>query len=149
MKSLEIKKIGLNDYPKCGAIWNMSASPYTQVFTQQIKTGVREVFVLTMDGEYLAECDLVYDNPDYGTVPGRRLYLSRLIVKKEERGKGYGRAISQHVLAFAKMKGFQEIALGVNCDNTAAVGLYKSLGCTIYEEAEDADGKFYKMEKTL
>ena len=48
-----------------------------------------------------------------------------------------------------ELKGYCEIALGVNRDNTAAVGLYKSLGFTIYEEAEDKDGKFFRMEMIL
>lgn len=79
----------------------------------------------------------------------KRLYLSRLIVKKDQRGKGYGKAITQHIPTLAKEKGYREIVLGVNCDNTAAVGLYKSLGFTVYEETEDKDGKFYRMEKKL
>ena len=149
MESYEINRIGLEDYPKCGAIWDMDACPYTQTFISQIKAGVREVYILTVDGEYIAEYDLVYDNPEYETVPGKRLYLSRLIVKKEQRGKGYGKAITQHILTLAKEKGYREIALGVNRDNTAAVGLYKSLGFTVYEEAEDKDGKFYRMIKQL
>ena len=148
-KSYTIKQISLADYPKCGAIRDMTACPYTQTFTSQIKASVREVYVLTVDGEYIAECDLVYDTPEYGTIPGERLYLSRLIVKKDQRGKGYGKAITQHILTLAKEKGYREIVLGVNCDNTSAVGLYKSLGFTAYEEAEDTDGKFYRMEKKL
>ena len=149
MKSYKINRIGLENYPKCSAIWDMEACPYTQTFIEQIKAGVRDVFILTVDGEYIAECDLVYDNPEYGTIPGKRLYLSRLIVKKEQRGNGYGKAISEYVLGLAKEKGFREIALGVNRNNVAAVHLYTDLGFTVYEEAEDADGKFYKMEKTL
>ena len=53
----------------------------TNLFIRQIKAGNRDVFILTVDDDYTAECDLVYDNPDYGTIPGKRLYLSRLIVK--------------------------------------------------------------------
>ena len=49
----------------------------------------------------------------------------------------------------AKEIGYKSIALGVNCDNTAAVNLYKKLGFIVYEEAEDKDGKFYRMEKKL
>ena len=85
----------------------------------------------------------------FQTVPGKRLYLSRLIVKKECRGKGYGKAITQHILTLAKKKGYREIALGVNRDNTGAVRLYEKLGFTVYEEAEDEDGKFYRMIKQL
>lgn len=149
MSSYEIKQIGLEDYSKCSAIWNMETCPYTQNFIEQIKANVREVFILTVNGAYIAECDLVYDNPEYGTIPGKRLYLSRLIVKKDQRGKGYGKAITQHILTLAKEKGYREIVLGVNRNNTAAVGLYKSFGFTVYEEAEDKDGKFYRMVKTL
>ncbi|MBO4893389.1 MAG: GNAT family N-acetyltransferase [Clostridia bacterium] len=149
MKPYEIIQIGLEDYPKCNAIWNMQTCPYTDMFIEQIKAGNRDVFILTVDGEDTAECDLVYDNPEYNTVSGERLYFSRLIVKKDERGKGYGKAISQYVLSIAKEKGYEQIALGVNCDNTAAVYLYKNLGFVVYEECEDKDGRFYRMEKTL
>ena len=41
------------------------------------------------------------------------------------------------------------IVLGVDCDNTVAFNLYKKLGFSIYESAEDKDGKFYKMIKFL
>ena len=149
MEPYEIKRIGLDEYSKCCAIWDMDACPYTQMFTEQIRAGIREVYILTVNGAYIAECDLVYDNPEYGTVPGERLYLSRLIVKKESRKKGYAKAITQHVLALAKEKGFSEIALGVNCDNAAALHLYQNLGFTVYAKAEDDYGKYYRMEKKL
>ena len=144
MKKYNIKQIGLNEYQNCSAIWNMDTCPYTQTFIAQIKAGIREVYVLTVDEAYTAECDLVY-----GTVPGKRLYLSRLIVKKDQRRNGYGKAIAEYVLTAAKAKGYSEIALGVACNNNAAIRLYKTLGFTVYEEAEDGDGRFYKMEKTL
>ena len=149
MKPYEIKQITLAEDPNCSAIWNMETCPYTPFFIEQIKAGLRDVFILTVDGEYIAECDLVYDNPEYATVSGERLYFSRLIVKKTQWGRGYGKAISEYILAIAKEKGYREIALGVNCDNVAAVSLYKSLGFSVYEKAEDKDGEFYRMEKKL
>ncbi len=149
MIDYKIKQITLEEYPNCNAIWNMQACPYTEMFIEQIKVGNRDVFILTVDDEYIAECDLVYDNPEYGTIPGERLYFSRLIVKRDERCKGYGEAISLYLLNKAKEKGYKSITLGVDYDNTAAVNLYKKLGFTVYEEAEDKDGKFYRMEKNL
>ncbi len=149
MNNYKIKQISLDEYSNCSTIWNMQTCPYTDMFIKQIKAGNREVFILTVDDEYIAECDLVYDNPEYGTIPGKRLYFSRLIVKRNERDKGYGEAISRYLLDKAKGKGYKSIALGVDCNNTAAVNLYKKLGFTIYEEAEDKDGKFYRMEKKL
>ena len=72
-----------------------------------------------------------------------------MVVKKNYRGEGYGKAILQYVLSIAKEKGYSEIVLGVDCDNTVAFNLYKKLGFNIYESAEDKDGKFYKMIKFL
>lgn len=46
-------------------------------------------------------------------------------------------------------KVFEKIALGVNCDNTAALSLYQKLGFSAYDTAEDDYGKFYRMEKKL
>ena len=149
LPAFEIVRIGLEDWPKCGAIWNMETFPYTEQFREQIRAGNREVFVLTVDGAYIAECDLVKDNPEYGTIPGRRLYLSRLIVRRDRRGQGYGRALTAHLLDLARKRGYREIALGVDRDNAPALGLYRSLGFAVYEEAEDRDGEFYRMEKTL
>jgi ribosomal protein S18 acetylase RimI-like enzyme len=144
-----IKQINLDEYPNCNAIWNMQTCPYTDMFIEQIKAGSRDVFILSVDDEYIAGCDLVYENPEYGTIPGVRLYLSHLIVKRDERGKGYGEALSRYLLDKAKEKGYKSVALGVDCNNTAAVNLYKKLGFNIYEEAEDKDGMFYRMEKNL
>ena len=144
-----IKQINLDEYPNCNAIWNMQTCPYTDMFIEQIKAGNRDVFILTVDDEYIAECDLVYDNPEYGTIPGERLYFSRLIVKRDERGKGYGEVISRYLLDKAKEKGYKSISLGVDCNNTAAVNLYRKLGFNVYEETEDKDGRFYRMEKKL
>ncbi|MBR4728065.1 MAG: GNAT family N-acetyltransferase [Clostridia bacterium] len=144
----QIKQISPDDYPACAAAFGGGCS-FAETCLAQQQAGNREAYALFVNGEIAAECHLVYDNPDYGTVPGRRLYFSRLIVKKGERGKGYGEALSRALLDIAKEKGYREIALGVNRDNTAAVRLYRKLGFTVYEEAADADGEFYRMEKLL
>ena len=149
MESYEIRQIS-STASKEYALWRkMQTSPYTDTFTAQIEASVRDVFILTVRDDFVAECALVYDSPDYGTAPDDRLYLSRLIVRKDSRGNGYGETLARHVLAAAKEKGYKSIALGVNCDNTAAVSLYRKLGFSVYEEAEDDGGKFYRMEKAL
>lgn len=150
MKPYNIKQIGWDEYSNCIDIWNKQKFLSTENYIkEQIKAGNREVFVLAAEDEYIAMCDLVYNNPEYETVSAKRLYLPRLVVKKGYRGEGYGKAIVQEVLSIAKEKGYPEIVLGVDCDNTVAINLYKKLGFTIYEEAEDEVGKFYKMIKLL
>ena len=37
MEPYKITRIGLDDYPKCGTIWDMDACPYTQTFISQIR----------------------------------------------------------------------------------------------------------------
>jgi len=150
MKAYSVKQIGSEEYSNCSEIWNKQKFQYTENMNkEQIKTGNRDVFTLTVEDQYIAMCDLVYDKPEYETVPDKRLYLSRLVVKKNYRGEGYGKAILQYVLSIAKEKGYSEIMLGVDCDNTVALNLYKKLGFSIYELDEDKDGKFYKMIKFL
>ena len=148
MNPYEIKQINTNDYPACAAVFGDNCS-FAETCLRQQKAGNRDAYALFVNGETASECHLVYDNPEYGTVPGRRAYLSRLATRKEYCRKGYGTKIAQYILDLAKEKGFEEIALGVNCDNTAAFSLYQKLGFTVYETAEDDYGKFYRMEKTL
>jgi len=150
MKAYSVKQIGSEEYSNCSEIWNKQKFQYTENMNkEQIKTGNRDVFTLTVEDQYIAMCDLVYDKPEYETVPDKRLYLPRLVVKKNYRGEGYGKAILQYILSIAKEKGYSEIVLGVDCDNTVALNLYKKLGFSIYELDEDKDGKFYKMIKFL
>ncbi len=148
MKAYEIKQIKAEDYPACTDVFD-GWCPFAETCLAQQREGNREAYALFLNGEVAAECHLVYDNPEYGTIPGKRAYFSRMITRKEYRRKGNGTVIAQFILNLAKEKGFSEIALGVNCDNTAALGLYKKLGFTVYEEAEDDYGKYYRMEKKL
>lgn len=148
MKSYEIKRIGFTDYPACSAIFGGSC-PFAGTCLTQQKTGNREAYALFVNGEIAAECHLVYDNPEYGTVPGKRAYLSRMATRKEYRRRGCGTVIARFIIDLAKEKGYEELALGVNCDNTAALSLYQKLGFSVYDTAEDDYGKFYRMEKKL
>ena len=148
MVPYEITKTERNDYPACTALFG-GECPFAETCLAQRQTCNREAYLLRVNGEIVSECHLVYDNPEYGTVPGKRAYFSRMVTKKEYRRRGYGEAIARFILDLAKEKGYTEIALGVNCNNAAALRLYQKLGFSVYEEAEDAYGKYYRMEKML
>lgn len=148
MNKYIIKQLGVDDYPACAALFGGSC-PFAQTCLEQRRAQNREAYALFVNGEIAAECHLVYDNPEYCTVPGRRAYLSRMVTRKEYRRQGYGEAIARYILDLAKEKGYSEIALGVNCDNTAALNLYRKLGFTVYAQAEDDYGAYYRMEKTI
>ena len=69
--------------------------------------------------------------------------------EKNTAAGGSAKKIVRFILDLAKEKGYREIALGVNCDNFAALHLYRKLGFSVYETAKDDYGEYYKMERTL
>lgn len=147
-KEAVIEKISVEEFYKCANIWDMEKCPFTDVFYQEIKSGNRLSFVYKIYGEFIGQGDLVLDKEGY-TIPDERVYLSRLIVKKEYRNRGIGSQITDFLIDKAKEMGYCEIALDVDCDNENALHLYKKKGFEIYAQDKDEYGEFYKMLKKL
>ena len=102
-------------------------------------------------GQFLGEISLVLnkDDPDY-TIPGTRIYISRLIVRKENRRQGIGKALVEYAVSRAAEMGYAEMSIGVDMDNYPALRLYAGLGFReILFLGEDADGKYFKLLKRL
>jgi ribosomal protein S18 acetylase RimI-like enzyme len=59
--------------------------------------------------------------------PGRA-HLARVIVRPGVRGRGFGRALVEALLARAEAAGLTLVTLNVFSDNAAATGLYSGLG---------------------
>jgi RimJ/RimL family protein N-acetyltransferase len=57
-----------------------------------------------------------------------QFYIARLMVAEGQRGKGYGRAALQRVIAEARSYGCTKVGLSTGPDNFKAIGLYESLG---------------------
>ena len=91
---------------------------------------------------------LDYEDPDY-TLPGRRVCLSRLVVKPEAQGRGIGGALLEYLCEEAVRMGYCEMSLGVNIDNARARHLYKKYGFAEFWCGEDQHGKYIKMLKFL
>lgn len=109
------------------------------------------VFIYKIKNKFIGEGALVlnHNDSDY-FIPGQRIYVSRMIVKKEYRNQGIGGIIIDYLIIQAKQMGYSEMALGVDIDNHSAIQLYRKKGFnTIISECEDEYGKFYKMLKTL
>lgn len=113
--------------------------------------GNRIIFVAEENGKLIGEVDLVFDNGDTDyTIPHKRIYFSRLIVKKDRRKQGIGTALSEYVFGFAKEKGYSEMSLGVDIDNFSALKLYQKLGFDkLLFVGEDEQGKYVKLLKQL
>lgn len=144
-------QIGIEEYSKCNNIWNMKKCPFTDKFKEQIINGDRFVYIYKINNEFIGEGDLVInvDDSDY-YIPNRRIYVSRMIVKREYRNQGIGGIILDYLIEQAKTMGYKEMALGVDVDNYNAIHLYKKKGfTTLIKESEDEYGRFYKLLKEL
>lgn len=151
MLSYKIVKIGLDEYSKCSNIWDMEKCPFTEKFKKQIIYGDRFVYIYKWNNEFIGEGDLVINHKDSDYfIPNQRIYVSRMIVKREYRNQGIGGIILDYLIAQAKSMGYKEMALGVDIDNDSAIHLYKKKGfTTLIKESEDEYGRFYKLLKQL
>ena len=148
----KIIELAIKDYEKCGNIWNMEKNKELKDrFYQELLTQNRKTFVYVKDEEYIAEISIVYNKNDVDySIPSKRLYISRIIVKKALRGNGYGKKLMNHVIEYAKKENYEELSLGVNLDNYIALNLYVKLGFNkIQYIGEDSDGKYVKLIKKL
>lgn len=140
------------DFHLCNNIWNMEHNrDLADQFYTELVAGTRVTFVCKMDGAFVGEISLVYDKEDDDyTIPGRRVYLSRLMVKSTHRRQGIGTALCDHLFQYAKEQGYTELSLGVDLDNYAALKLYSGLGFSqIILIGQDDQGPYVKLLKKL
>ncbi len=112
---------------------------------EQITKGV-EYFLLKMNDNYVGYFALEYKD--------KKLFLSKIYLKQQERGKGYARKILDFIQVLALEKGINKISLTVNKNNTDSIDIYKKLGFYIADSVVEPIGKDfikddYKMEKTF
>lgn len=148
---ITIERLNPEDYEKCSNIWDMKKQPFADKWLEEIKSDNRLVFVYKINGEFIGEGALVLDtgDPDY-TVKDRRVYVSRMIVKKEYRNRGIGSEILTFLIGKAKEMGFEEMTIGVDKDNTNALHLYKKFGFNeVLFDGTDENGEYYKLMKRI
>lgn len=121
-----IEVLNINDFNKLSNIWDFKKhKKLAETCYNQMIDRTRIGFVARENDIFIGQVDLVFDNDDLDyTIPGKRIYLSRLIVKKENRRQGIGKALSEFAFQYAAEKGYSEISLGVDLDNFAAIKLY-------------------------
>ncbi len=150
-KQITIEPLAPEDYHKCSNIWNMKTQPLADKWLEEIKSRNRLVYIYKINGEFIGEGALVFDtgDPDY-TVEGKRIYVSRMIVKKEYRNQGIGSEILKFLVAKAKEMGYSEMTIGVDKDNVNALHLYKKYGFTeVIFDGADEDGEYLKLMKRI
>lgn len=139
------------DYYKCSNIRNMKSQHLEDKWLEEIKSGNRLVFIYKINGEFIGEGALVLDagDSDY-TIPHKRIYASRMIVKKEYRNRGIGSEILGFLINKAKEMGFSEITIGVDKNNETALHLYRKYGFTeVLFDGADEQGEYIKLLKRI
>ena len=151
MKKYKIEKLDIIDYEKCNNIWNMEKCEFTEKFRQEIKTGNRVVFIYKINGKFIGEIAYVFEMNDCDyTIPDKRIYISRLIVKKEYRNQGVGGILIDYILQEIKNMGYKEATIGVDKYNVSALHLYQKKGFTnVLFDGKDEYGEFYKLMKEI
>ena len=148
----EIIELDIKNFEKCNNIWNMEKNKELKDrFYKELLSNNRVTFVYVKDKEYIAELSIVFNKNDEDyTIPEKRLYISRIIVKKGLRGKGYGKKLMNYAIDYAKRKKYEELSLGVNLDNYIALKLYVGLGFTKGGGGGGGGGgKYVKLIKSL
>jgi diamine N-acetyltransferase len=91
----------------------------------------------------------------FAVVPRQKeLFLSKLYVTAENRGKGFGRCALEFIETLAGNIGLSKITLTVNKNNSDSINAYKKLGFVItHSLVTDIGNGFimddYKMEKAI
>ena len=146
-----IEPLNTDDYFKCSDIWNMKTQPLTEKWREEIKSGNRLVFIYKIGGEFIGEGALVFDTGDADyTIPDKRVYVSRMIVRKEYRNRGIGGEILEFLIRKAKDMGYSEMTIGVDKDNENALHLYTKYGLTVVLfDGADENGEYLKLMKRI
>lgn len=149
--NIVIEPLNPEDYHKCSNIWNMKSQPLADKWYNEIVSGNRIVYIYKINGEFIGEGALVFNTGDADyTIPNKRVYVSRMIVKKEYRNRGIGGEILKFIIAKAKAMGYSEMTIGVDKDNTNALKLYRKNGFDeVIFEGADKDGEYYKLMKRM
>lgn len=85
---------------------------------------------------------------EYLLTGGPTCYLEELYVVPDRRGEGHGRMLMQTTLTLARERGATTIELGTAANDTAARGLYESLGFTNLEKEGRPETQmlYYELE---
>ena len=76
-------------------------------------------------------------------------YLEELYVVPDRRGEGHGRGLMETAFEIARERGATTMELGTAVDDTAARGLYESLGFSNLEKEGDPGTQMLYYEREL
>lgn len=97
-----------------------------------LESGNGDIFVLFEDGELIGELRVKYrdDDEEEAAVFGRRALLFAFRIKERFQGSGYGQHLMKYVLNTLEEKGYTEMSIGVETENSRAYHIYQKYGFT-------------------
>lgn len=94
-----------------------------------LEDDARPVFAAVLDGKVAGYAFCVLQRPEHANmVDALTLYIDDLCVDEACRGRGVGRALYEHVLAFARKAGCHNLTLNVWEGNPGARRFYERMG---------------------
>ena len=98
---------------------------YTALLAEMVDDGYRQFALRNEGGEVVAVAGVaIHVNIYYG----RYLYIYDLVVREDERSKGYGELLMDHVEEIGRREGCETAALAVSLDREGAQRLYERRG---------------------
>ncbi len=118
-------------------------SPFDKTTTHKdlfdIKNYFTKFFVIRFDGEIIGTVGLKLEEDD------KIIGIKRLYLKKEHRGKGWGRALLEKALDYSREIGGEKVWLRTTEKNAQALKIYKKNGFVEYKREDN----YIYLEKYL
>lgn len=97
-------------------------------------------YLLVLDDQPIGYCGVCPERED------RCLFLSKLYIKREYRGKGFARKMIEQVMLYAQELDLDMIRLTVNKRNQHAVNVYRAFGFVVKKEQQTPIGHGFIMD---
>ena len=120
--------------------------------TRLIESGAFSIYLLFEGDELIGELHVTWRSDDLlAAVDGQRAYLSAYRILEERQGLGYGQVLLRGVIDAIEARGYREITIGVEDDNSRAKHLYRKFGFTefVARRSESYQGDSYEYDLLL
>ncbi|MFI6935736.1 GNAT family N-acetyltransferase [Streptomyces sp. NPDC050287] len=140
-----IREAVAEDWPRIWPFWHRIVAA-AETYTWDPDTSeeaARALWMAPAKRVYVVEDDSgavvasAFLTPNYGG-PAARIANAGFMVDPDRSGRGYGRALAEHLLAAAGAAGYRGMVFNAVVETNAAVRLWTSLGFTILGTVPDA-----------
>jgi RimJ/RimL family protein N-acetyltransferase len=124
---------------------NISQPKVLSAWITEIERGAIRSLLAVRDGVVVGCGTLVRDPHSWSPHVGE----IRMVVSRDVRGQGVGRALSQETFALALGAGLEKLTVQMTVDQQAAIALFESLGfraeALLRDHVRDVDGKTHDI----